>query len=76
MTINPSYEELEQRVKELEKEIAKSKHAKEALRDSEAELFAIYNDAPITMILVDEDRRVLKANQLALEFTGLQGNSL
>ncbi len=51
---------------------AERKRAEEALQESEAELFAIYNDAPITMILFDEDRRVQKANQLALESTDRQ----
>jgi len=72
MSQKPTYEELEKQVKELEKEVAKSKHAKEALQENEAELFAIYNNSPIIMFLVDENRRVLKANQLALEATGRQ----
>ena len=72
MTKKPTYEELKQRVKELEKEAVERKKAEEALRDSEAELFTIYNNSPIIMFLVDEDRRVLKANQLALESTNRQ----
>ncbi|MBW1868034.1 MAG: response regulator [Deltaproteobacteria bacterium] len=63
---------LEKKMLDLEKEIAQRKRSEKALKESEAELFAIYNDAPITMILVDEDRRVLKANQLALDFTERQ----
>lgn len=51
------------------------------LQESEAELAAIYENAPLIMILVDEDRRVLKANQAAIEVadrrqaevTGLRG---
>ena len=35
MTGKPSYEELEQRVKELEKEAAMYKQAEDALRESE-----------------------------------------
>ncbi len=35
MTINPSYEELEQRVRDLETETLESKRANEALRESE-----------------------------------------
>jgi hypothetical protein len=72
MEKKPTYEELEQEVKELEKELFGFKRIEMELRESEAELFAIYTYAPITMILVDEDRRVLKANQLALEFAGRQ----
>jgi PAS domain S-box-containing protein len=72
METKPTYEELEQRVKEFEKELFEFKRIEIKLWESEAELFAIYNNAPITMILFDEDRRVLKANQIALEFTDRQ----
>ena len=41
MAKKPSYEKLEQRVKELEKEAAKSKAAEEALRVSEKRLTGI-----------------------------------
>ncbi len=41
-----------------------------ALRDSEAEINAIYNHIPAIIILVDEERRVQKVNKLALQFSG------
>jgi len=40
------------------------------LTASEKELAAIYNNTPVIIILVDKDRRVRKANKLALEFAG------
>ncbi|MBU2550446.1 MAG: response regulator [Proteobacteria bacterium] len=45
--------------------------SEDALRRSETELFAIYQNAPVIMILFDADPRVLKANRAALEFSGL-----
>ncbi len=39
------------------------------LKDSEAEIKAIYNNTPVIIILVDEERRVQKANHLALKFS-------
>lgn len=39
------------------------------LKQSELELSIIYEHAPVVMILVDEDRRVVKYNRAATEFT-------
>jgi two-component system, sensor histidine kinase len=44
------------------------KRAEEALRDTLAELSAIYHNAPIAMLLVDEDRRVRKVNGISAAF--------
>ena len=41
-----------------------------ALRESAAELSAIYKNVPIAIMLVDEQRRVQKANVLASKFAG------
>jgi len=56
MNDKPTYEELEQRIEKFE--------------ENEAELSAIYNNYPGIIFLVDEDRRVLKANRPTLEATG------
>ncbi len=40
------------------------------LHKNESELKAIYENAPLIMLLVDQDRRVLKMNGQALEFSG------
>jgi signal transduction histidine kinase len=54
-------------VAELETLEAKCGQAKEALRESQAELFAIFDNAPIAMILVDQERRVRRANRTTAE---------
>ncbi len=56
----PAYEELEKSIKELKK-------AKRELFESNTELKVIFENAPILMILVDKDRKVLKANRSALK---------
>jgi len=53
---------------ELEKSLIERKKVKKALRASERELAAIYDHAPLIMVLVDNERRVRRANKLALEF--------
>ena len=63
MTTKPTHEELEQKVKELEKETVEHKLAEEALRESESQKKGIL-DASIDRIrLVDTDMRILWANQ-------------
>jgi signal transduction histidine kinase len=44
--------------------------AEQALRDREQELAAIYENAPLIILLVDAERRVLKANKEAGRFAG------
>jgi len=46
------------------------------LKVSEEELAEIYNNTPVIIILVDKDRRVRKANRLALEFAGRSQNEI
>ena len=48
MAKKPTYEELEQKIKDLEKEAVEHKHLEEALRESEAELSTIYNNSQPT----------------------------
>ncbi len=49
-------------------DITQRRQAEEALRDTLAELSAIYHNAPIAMLLLDEDRRVRKVNGLSAAF--------
>lgn len=54
------------RTAELSGEVARHNRADEALRQSELELNAIYDNAPLVMLLVDHDRRIVKMNALGL----------
>ncbi len=62
MTINPSYEDLEQRVKSLKKETAELKKADEAMRESE-ERFRNLVEGSIQGILIHRDHKPLFVNQ-------------
>jgi PAS domain S-box-containing protein len=65
----PTYEELEQRIKELESEIDKRKQAKEALRDSEAWLKAL-SEASFEAIFLSEKGVCLDQNRTAERMFG------
>jgi PAS domain S-box-containing protein len=51
-------------------DITERKNVEETIRAGEEELSAIYRNAPVLMMLIDEERRVYKANGFAAEFTG------
>ncbi len=55
-----------QRTEELKGEMTQHQLADEALRQSELELNAIYDNAPLIMLLVDRERRIVKMNALGL----------
>ena len=50
-------------------DITERKLAEQGLRDREAELTAIYENAPLAMLLVDSEHRVRKANRFVEQFT-------
>ena len=52
------------------RDITERKRSEEALKDYGEELSAIYENAPFTMMLVDEERRVRKVNRYGLAFAG------
>ena len=45
------------------------KRVEEALWESQRELAAIFDNAPVAMVLMDRERRVQKANRTAVEFS-------
>ena len=63
MSRKPTYEELEKRAKELEKETLAGKKAEEALRESEAQKKAILDASVDRIRLVDTDMRIIWANK-------------
>jgi PAS domain S-box-containing protein len=62
-----SYEELEQRVKELEREAGDRKRAQDALREREASYRLLFSAEPDAIIIVDSrTKRIVDANAAAL----------
>jgi len=53
------------------RDISERKEAEERLWKSEQELWAIYENAPIIMILVDKNQKIRKMNVPAVKMTGL-----
>jgi len=60
--------ELAQANRDLEEEVQERKAAEAAIKDREDQLAAIYENAPLIMLLVDQDRRVCNVNKLAEQF--------
>jgi|GEM_PF-1672083 len=52
------------------RDISERKQAEEELQKTESELSTIYNNAPVMICMVDEDRRILYANPAFSEFIG------
>ena len=52
----------------LQEEIRERKRTEQVIRDHQKEMAAIYDNAPLVMLLVDQERRVQKANRFAKEF--------
>ena len=50
-------------------DISRHKTSEAAIRKNESELNAIYENAPVLMLLLDRDRHIIKINQEALAFT-------
>ena len=63
MAKKPTYEELKQRVKELEKKVVKCKKTEKALRESEAQKKAILDASVDRIRLVDVDMKMIWANK-------------
>ncbi|OGU17369.1 MAG: hypothetical protein A2076_03990 [Geobacteraceae bacterium GWC2_53_11] len=63
-------EELRRLNEELTREIAERQKAEKTLRAQEQELAAIFENAPFVMLLLDEGRRIHRANALASSLAG------
>jgi len=70
MAGKPTYEQLEQRVKELEKEVAERKKAEEALRALSSRQEALLSAIPDIVMEVDSNKIYTWANQSGIEFFG------
>jgi PAS domain S-box-containing protein len=62
--------EANRRIADLEAAETECGLAEEALEESRAEFSAMFDNAPITLVLVDQDRRVRRANRVASELSG------
>lgn len=76
MAEKPSYEELEKRVKILEKEAAKRKAAEEKLRQSEERLAQILEGTPIPTFVIDENHFITYCNKAYENLTGISSSEI
>ena len=67
MARKPTYEELEQRVKELENEVFARKQAEEALRESEDRFRSLFENSLDAVLLTGTDGTIFHANPAACE---------
>jgi PAS domain S-box-containing protein len=72
----PTYEELEKRVRELEKEALRRKQAEEALRASEAQKRAILDASLDRIRYVDKDMRIIWGNRTTVLLHGMSPKDL
>ena len=70
MERKPSYEELQKRIKELEKEAVERKQAEEALRESEENFRALADNANDGIVIASGEGTHVYANKRADEITG------
>ncbi|MBW1902330.1 MAG: PAS domain S-box protein, partial [Deltaproteobacteria bacterium] len=70
MAKKPTYEELEQRNKELEKEFYKRKLVEEKLGESEAKYRSVFENTGTATVIIEEDTTISMANK---EFEKLSG---
>jgi PAS domain-containing protein len=71
MATKPTYEELEQRVKELETEAVKPKQQEEALQEAEERFRTIYEESTIGIEIYDSEGKLLHVNKACLDIFGV-----
>ena len=76
MAGTPTYEELEQRVRELEKEAARRMKAEEALRLSEKRLSQIVQGSPIPTFVIDSNHIMTHCNRAYENLTGIAASEV
>jgi PAS domain S-box-containing protein len=76
MARKPTYEKLEERVKELQKESAERKRAEDALRESESKYRTLFNESRDAIYITSREGEFLDANQALLELFGYDRQEL
>lgn len=70
MVKKPTYEELEQKVKELEKETLERKHTEEELKTEKEKLNNIVKGIGTGLSLLDADTRIIWSNDILRKWFG------
>ena len=70
MAKKPTYEKLEQRVRELKEEARERKLTEEALRESERIYRTIFDSIPASIVLIDQEGRVIDIDPYHLKYIG------
>ena len=76
MAKKPTYKELEHRVVELEKEVAKRKRAEEALRVSALAWQTLFDAVTDSVFLIDSEGKILLCNKATVNFLGKPINEI
>jgi two-component system sensor histidine kinase/response regulator len=76
MARKPTYEELEQRIKELEIESTETKLAVEALEESEERYRNLYDEAPVGYMEYDTEGRITNINRRELQMLGYSAEEM
>lgn len=76
MTNKPTYKELEQRVRDLERAESDRKQAEEALRESQQFLSRVINENPFPIWIGDSKGTILQCNQALLDLLQLEEHQL
>ncbi len=70
MERNPTFEELEQRIKELEKETAELKQSENEIYHMKDFVQSIIKDSPVFLFALDPDGKIILMNETMLNFLG------
>ena len=76
MADKPTYEELEQSVKDLQKEAAKRKQAEDALQESQKRYKELWDDAPVAYHMLDTGGIIKQANQTEIDMLGYRRDEM
>jgi len=76
MTRKPTYDELEKRVRELEKELAERRKTEAALRESEERFSQIIQGIPIPAFVIDNNHVITHYNRAIENLTGISADEI